>query len=127
MSKCKTAEIECDVNTAFEFLKRKQSEICTQVGKSEPLPDKEILTCARHALDYVERNYNPILARNGKFGDQARKASLITRRANAEARAELTWKYHQEGLSLRAIAKIMEIGKNTVSKDLEFMKSKLGI
>ena len=124
VSKCKTAEIECDVNTTFEFLKRKQSEICTQVGKSEPLPDKEILTCARHAFDYVEQNYNPILAKNGKFGDQARKASLITRRANAEARAEVTWQYHLQGESLRSIAQIMGIGKNTVAKDIAFMKAK---
>ena len=127
VSKCKTENIEYDQNTVVSFLQNKQLEICELVHKSAPLPDKEICTVTRQAIKYVELNYNPILAKNGRFNDQARKASLITRRANAEARAELTWKYHQEGLSLRAIAKIMEIGKNTVSKDLEFMKSKLSI
>ena len=127
VSNCKTENIEYDHNTVVSFLQNKQPEICELVHKSAPLPDKEICTVARQAIKYVEQNYNPILAKNGRFNNQARIASLITRRANAEARAELTWKYHQEGLSLRAIAKVMQIGKNTVAKDLDFMKSKLCI
>lgn len=124
VSRCKTEGIDYDLNTVVSYLKSKQPEICTEVGKTEPLPESEITSCAKSALAYVERKYNPILAKNGRFGNQARIASLITRRANAEARAKITWEYYQQGMSARAIAKTLGVGRNTVLKDLEFMKSK---